>query len=154
MGERSTFQYCTWCFAEIPLDAKVCPDCGTNLDDYARHTPYPDRLIHALHHPLSETRMGAIIALGKQADPHTIGALTDCALEHDGDVIEGLEILHSLSEMPAGHPLLKAGLERLAEQHPAHAVRSRAQNRLQTLFPGEQSPAQQGQEASAPKTSA
>jgi hypothetical protein len=75
--------------------------------------------------------MGAIIALGKQADPHTIGALIDCALEHDGDVIEGLEILHSLAEMPTADPLLKAALQRLAEQHPAHAVRTRAQYLLQ-----------------------
>ncbi len=125
MGERSAFQYCTWCFAEIPLDAKVCPDCGTNLDDYARHTPYPDRLIHALHHPLSETRMGAIIALGKQADPRTIGALTDCALEHDGDVIEALEILRSLAQMP-NVPSLRQALQRLAQDHPAHAVRVKA----------------------------
>ena len=125
MGERSAFQYCTWCFAEIPLDAQVCPDCGTNLDDYARHTPYPDRLIHALHHPLSETRMGAIIALGKQADPRTIGALTDCALEHDGDVIEALEILRSLAQMP-NVPSLRQALQRLAQNHPAHAVRVKA----------------------------
>jgi predicted GNAT family N-acyltransferase len=47
-------------------------------------------------------------------------------------VIEGLEILHSLAEMPAGDPLLKAALQRLAEQHPAHAVRTRAQSLLQT----------------------
>ena len=154
MGERSAFQYCTWCFAEIPLDAQVCPDCGTNLDDYARHTPYPDRLIHALHHPLSETRMGAIIALGKQADPHTIGALADCALEHDGDVIEGLEILHSLAEMPAGDPLLKAALQRLAEQHPAHAVRTRAQSLLQTHCQADKADLQDGQDSSGPKTSA
>ena len=125
MGERSAFQYCIWCFAEIPLDAKVCPDCGTNLDDYARHTPYPDRLIHALHHPLSETRMGAIIALGKQADPRTIGALTDCALEHDGDVIEALEILRSLAQMP-NVPSLRQALQRLAQDNPAHAVRAKA----------------------------
>ena len=126
MGERSALQYCTWCFAEIPLDADVCPDCGTHLNDYARHTPYPDRLIHALRHPLSETRMGAIIALGKQADPRTIGALTDCALDHDGDVIEGLEILRSLAQMPASQAELGRALERLAERHPAHAVRVRA----------------------------
>ncbi len=129
MGERSAFQYCTWCFAEIPLDATVCPDCGTNLDDYARHTPYPDRLIHALHHPLSETRMGAIIALGKRADPLTIGALTDCALDNRGDVIEGLEILHSLAQMPQTPTLVKA-LQRLAQEHPAHAVRVRASDLL------------------------
>ncbi len=133
MGERSAFQYCTWCFAEIPLDVQVCPDCGANLDDYARHTPYPDRLIHALHHPLSETRMGAIIALGKQADPHTIGALADCALEHDGDVIEGLEILHSLAQMPA-NPSLESALRRLASDHPAHAVREHAARQLQSRF--------------------
>ncbi|CUB00269.1 hypothetical protein [Thiomonas bhubaneswarensis] len=134
MGERSSFQYCTWCFAEIPLDAKVCPDCGTNLDDYARHTPYADRLIHALRHPLSETRMGAIIALGKQAQPNTIGALTECAMDNRGDVIESLEILHSLAQMPAC-PALKQALQHLAQNHPAHAVRVKATEMAQKSAP-------------------
>jgi len=125
MGEASRVHYCTWCFAQIPAGTKVCPDCGTNLDEYARRTPYRDRLIHALHHPLSETRMGAIIALGKQADPKTIAALTDCALEHGSDVIEGLEILRSLEHMPAV-PAKVAALQRLATEHAAHAVRTRA----------------------------
>lgn len=135
MGEASQVHYCTWCFAQIPAGTTVCPDCGTNLDDYARRTPYQDRLIHALHHPLSETRMGAIIALGLQADPKTISALTDCALEHDGDVIEGLEILHSLQRMPDG-PARQAALQRLATEHAAHAVRTRAAAMLrQTATP-------------------
>ena len=125
MGEVSTVHYCTWCFAQIAADAAVCPDCGTNLDDYTRHTPYQDRLIHALHHPLSETRMGAIIALGKMADPKTIGALADCAFEHSGDVIEGLELLHSLQHMPVC-AARTAALQRLANDHPAHAVRRHA----------------------------
>jgi HEAT repeat protein len=133
MGEVTLLHYCTWCFAEIPAGTTICPDCGTNLDDYARHTPYQDRLIHALHHPLSETRMAAILALGKQADPKTINALTDCALEHDGDVIEGLEILHSLSLMPTGSPL-KAALQRLASDHPAHAVRMHTARQLESRF--------------------
>jgi HEAT repeat protein len=131
MSETSQVHYCTWCFAQIPAGTVVCPDCGTNLDDYARHTPYQDRLIHALHHPLSETRMGAIIALGKMADPKTIGALVDCAFEHSGDVIEGLELLHSLQHMPRCPERTRA-LQRLACDHPAHAVRSHAAQMLQT----------------------
>jgi hypothetical protein len=134
MGEPTQVHFCTWCFAQIPAGTAVCPDCGTNLDDYARHTSYQDRLIHALHHPLSETRMGAIIALGKQADSLTINALTDCALEHSGDVIEGLEILHSLAQMPQT-PTLAQALQRLAREHPAHAVREHAMRQLQSRFP-------------------
>ena len=123
--------FCPRCHAVIDAHQRRCPHCGADIAFWEAR-PYGERLLDTLRHPLSEARMGAIIALGKQADPHTIGALADCALEHDGDVIEGLEILHSLAEMPAGDPLLKAALQRLAEQHPAHAVRTREQSLLQT----------------------
>ncbi len=128
MSDGPPIHYCTWCFAQIPAGTKVCPDCGTDLDAYARHTPYEDRVLHALHHPLSETRMAAILALGQMADARTADALADCALAHPNDVIQGIEILNSLHHMPAG-PMVSAALKRLAE-HPAHAVRERAQHLL------------------------
>lgn len=67
--------------------------------------------------------MRAIIALGWHGEAEAVPALVDCALRHPIDVIEGLEIVRSLSHIQTHH--LRA-LEVLAENHPAHAVRAAA----------------------------
>lgn len=117
--------FCLWCFAKVPAGTHICPDCGVDMEVYSRTTPYVDRLLHALHHPLSETRMGAIIALGQNANPNTIPALVECAFDHPSDVIQALEILRSLHRMQGGKTW-RAGLMRVATDHPAHAIRQQA----------------------------
>lgn len=66
--------------------------------------------------------MGAILSLGRRADPTAATALTQCALAYPSDVVQALEIVRSLSRLAAGAERT-AALEHLAEHHPAHAVR-------------------------------
>jgi len=87
--------FCPKCYAEIPLNAEICPHCRTSLKDWQEKT-YADRLIAALGHPLSEVRMRAIIALGWRAERGAGKPLADCTLRHPIDVIEGREIVNSL----------------------------------------------------------
>jgi HEAT repeat protein len=88
--------FCPNCYAQIPVDAAICPHCRATLSDWQEKT-YPDRLIDALGHPLSEVRMRAIIALGWRKERAAERPLVDCALRHPIDVIEGLEIFNSLN---------------------------------------------------------
>lgn len=117
-------QFCPGCFALIAADDAICPACGQTVSAFSA-ADYREKLQHALHHPLSEVRMRAIIALGWRGETEAVSALIECALRHPTDVIEGVEIVHSLRqiETKAGH---LRGLATLAERHPAHAVRAAA----------------------------
>lgn len=114
---------CPACFRLIPAGASHCPACGANLAALTDRD-YRDKLLAALAHPLDEVRMRVILALGMRGEPDAAEALADCALRHTVDVVEGLAVVGSLARLgDAGrHALL-----RLAESHPAHAVREAAQ---------------------------
>lgn len=117
-------QYCLECFARIPLEVASCPACGhaTGGDDRTR---FPERLVHALQHPLSEVRMRAIVALGWRASEDASQALADCALRRPVDVNESLAVVTALAQLSAG-PRRAAALRRLAASHAARAVRAAA----------------------------
>ncbi|NIA05059.1 MAG: HEAT repeat domain-containing protein [Proteobacteria bacterium] len=117
--------YCGHCFAEITPEVQQCPFCGIVLQEWAYSLDYETRLIHTLGHPLADVRMRAIIALGKRGDPQAADPLVRCALRHPIDVVEGLEIVAGLRRLRPGGARSKA-LDRLARDHPAHAVRRAA----------------------------
>jgi len=98
---------------------------------------YGDKLLHALHHPLAEVRMRAVIALGLRAEPQTAEALAACALRHRADVVAGIEIVARLCGFADG-PERLAALTRLAG-HPAHAVRVAAGRALAASRTGDDS---------------
>ncbi len=87
-----------------------------------RERDYREALLHALHHPLAEVRMRAIIALGLRGELETADALAEFALRHPTDVVQGLEIVHSLSCV-RDTATRQRTLSSLALRHPAHAVR-------------------------------
>ena len=114
---------CPACFHLIPAGKTRCPACGV---DFAALTArdYRAKLLAALTHPLDDVRMRVILALGLRAEPDAAEALGDCALRHPVDVVEGLAVVGSLARLgDAG----RRALLRLAESHPAHAVREAAQ---------------------------
>lgn len=55
--------YCPKCWEIVNKDQRVCPNCGYELDDFT-HYDYDDKLIAALHHPVSERKMMAAQVLG------------------------------------------------------------------------------------------
>jgi HEAT repeat protein len=120
-------QICPACYRLIPADAHVCPACGADLDAMSGRD-FRVKLLAALHHPLDDVRMRAILALGLRGEPETAEALADCALRHPVDVVEGLAVVDALSHL--GRAGARA-LARLAENHPARGVRDAAQ--LMTL---------------------
>lgn len=127
MSEQPTW-FCPECHAEVDGHDARCPHCGADFAHWAAR-PYGERLIMTLQHPLSEARMGAIIALGKRGDSVAAAALAACALAHPSDVVQGLAIVNALAQMPADTRREAARSTLLA--HPAHAVRSAA-----ALMPG------------------
>lgn len=114
-------QFCPRCFTALPSGVSQCRRCGLDPDAWERDIPYAERLIHALGHPHSEVRMGAIIALGERHETAACPALLHCALVWPSDVVQALEIIRALRGMGASE-----ALERLASEHPAHAVREAA----------------------------
>lgn len=124
-------QFCPRCFTALPENSRQCVRCGLDPDAWERDIPYAERLIHALGHPHSEVRMGAIIALGKRRETAACAALLHCALVWPGDVIQGLEIVRALCAMrPAAEA--EHALARLGDEHPAHAIRTAARIQEQT----------------------
>ena len=117
-------QFCGQCFALFPAAATACPRCGA-LPSRLSERDYQEKLLVALDHPLADVRMRAILAFGLRQQPEVAPALLACALRHPVDVVEGLEIVNSLSRLDHGRPLHSA-LESLATGHPAHAVRAAA----------------------------
>jgi len=51
--------FCPFCWAEGPTDVHICPECGKSLDLW-NQTPFEDRLLHSLNHPITTQRMIAI----------------------------------------------------------------------------------------------
>ncbi|MBU2761499.1 HEAT repeat domain-containing protein [Acidithiobacillus sulfurivorans] len=124
--------YCPLCFAEIPIGVENCPACGRNIEAWERQTPYYGRLIWALKNPHSEVRMGAILSLANQNHAEAAGPLAECALDYPVDVVQGMAILNAIDHLPAGTEKRQA-LEKLI-QHPAHAVRVSAQEKLDHIL--------------------
>ncbi len=117
--------FCIHCFALLPDAATVCPVCGRRTDDTGAGD-YRERLLHALHHPLAEVRMRAIIAIGLRHDRAAADALVACALRNPTDVMEGLQVVETLKIIDDGKPRLPA-LHYLHARHPASAVKQVAQ---------------------------
>jgi hypothetical protein len=113
--------YCMNCFATIPRNAEVCPACGAEVAEFTSRG-YREKLLRALHHPLAEVRMRAVIALGLRRDAEAARDLVECALRHPRDVVEALEIVKSLQLLPAG-TLRDEALRELSLRHPAAVVR-------------------------------
>lgn len=121
-------QLCPNCFADISAVAEVCPACGELLAALSARD-YSEKLIHALAHPLADVRMRAIIALGLRGEAKTAEPLAACALSHSTDVVEGLEVVHSLAMMADGERR-RSALTLLEKRHQARAVRTAAARAL------------------------
>jgi HEAT repeat protein len=120
--------FCPKCYRQIPVDAEVCPYCRTSLYEWAKKT-YSQRLIDALGHPLDDVRMRAIIALGLRGEKVAEQPLIDCALRHQIDILEGLEIVNSL-RLIRDKGSDDTALRTLSVRHPARAVRAAAAESL------------------------
>lgn len=125
--------FCMHCFSMMPRAAAVCPVCGQAAVALTARGNR-EKLVAALHHPLAEVRMRAVIALGLRRDVEAAADLAQCALRQPSDVIEGLEIVKSLRMLPGGQPRYQA-LQDLCEQHPAAVVRVAAMGALAGMPP-------------------
>lgn len=117
-------QYCGECFELFDAGQASCPHCG-NPAAALSYRDYQQKLVHALEHPLADVRMRAIIALGLRGERSAADALVDCALRSPTDLIEGLEVVCSLSRILGAAGDIEP-LHRLASSHPAHAIRAAA----------------------------
>ena len=125
-------QICPACYRLIPADVHACPACGADLDALSARD-YRVKLLAALHHPLDDVRMRAILALGLRGEAETAEALADCALRHPEDVVEGLAVVGALVRLGSAG---RNSLLKLAARAPAHAVRQAARRAADGL-PGE-----------------
>jgi len=124
-------QICLACFQLIPVEERTCPRCGADLAALSARD-YREKLVHALLHPLADIRIRAIIALGWRGETETADALLECALQHPMDVVQGLEIINSLSRMHE-MSIARTTLSILKARHPAHAIREGAARALASL---------------------
>lgn len=123
--------YCPVCAALMGSDAKSCPRCKADIEEWDRKN-FVEKLIGALKHPLTDVRMRAIVVLGKRREKAAEDVLTDCAFAYPKDVVQGIEIVNSLRRIRDGDPPSGA-LEKIAKGHPARAVRKAAEGALSQL---------------------
>ncbi len=116
--------FCMHCFALLPAATVACPVCHRAADE-TDAGDYREKLVNALHHPLADVRMRAIIAIGLRHDKPAADALVACALRNPADVVEGLQIIDTLKIIDDGKPRMTA-LHYLFARHPAGAVKQAA----------------------------
>jgi hypothetical protein len=130
--------FCPSCFAGIDPATRICPACGADVAAW-RGRAYPERLVHALLHPLADVRMTAIDALGRLRAPGAAWALADCAMRHPRDPVQGMAIIHALERLPRDAAWLAA--VRSLREHPvaavARAAAGLAENAGETPAPGD-----------------
>ena len=117
--------FCTVCFREVKQTQQICPYCEVDILDWEKKTPYNERLLHSLQHPIAEVRMSVIISLGNQRQKYSAVPLAHCALEHPKDNVQNLEILRSIEKLPLGRERDSAVL--LLRKHPSRIIRRQAQ---------------------------
>ncbi|NJP06762.1 MAG: HEAT repeat domain-containing protein [Chloroflexaceae bacterium] len=122
--------YCPSCFVKIPREERQrpCPSCGTDAGQWQHQHTFVERMIHALQHPNPETRMMSIITLGNRRQVEAILPLTECAMGVSSDVIQSLQIVKSLIDMPECTE--KTTALHMLTDHRASAVRRRVQEYL------------------------
>ncbi|MEL6204875.1 MAG: zinc ribbon domain-containing protein [Pseudomonadota bacterium] len=125
--------FCPNCFEKVAPNTQTCPSCGVDIPSFGKDMTYEARLIHALHHPIDETRMGAIIALGQRHTVHAAVPLADLAFRWPKDVWQALEIIRALHKMPIVAEV-ESALIRLATEHPARPVRTTADHVREEMF--------------------
>lgn len=113
-----------YCFARVLEDDRICPYCCQDIQEWEQKKTYATRLVQALRHPIDEVRMGAIISLGNQADPHTATALVECAYRFPTMVPQNLQILASLLQFPSS-PERDIAFN-LLSKHPSRMIAKRA----------------------------
>jgi predicted amidophosphoribosyltransferase len=116
-------QYCGECFALFEAARDLCPHCGAIASRLSSRN-YDEKLLSALHHPLADVRLRAVIAIGRRARADLAPALVELALRHPTDVVQGLEIIDSLLRIARRNAAAFAALERLVREHPADVVRN------------------------------
>jgi len=116
--------FCMNCFALMAIGNEVCSSCGASVTALSGRD-FHDKLLRALNHPLGEVRARAIVALGMRGDDDAADALVNCALRHESDTVEGLNVVRSLRGIRGGWRSLVA-LHQIRSEHPAVAVREAA----------------------------
>jgi hypothetical protein len=113
--------FCPSCFQKVSKGIKICPFCATNISRWEENTTYEEQLVHALLHPISEVRMGAIISLGNKKYQEAAIPLAECALEYPSDIVQNLEILRSIGSLLDSGP--KRSAIKLLQSHPSSIIR-------------------------------
>lgn len=95
--------YCPACFTEVINEAKICPVCNTNFEQWKqKNTDLTDldKFIHSLKHPQFNVRQISIKNLGNQPNSKAAIPLAECALAHPDDIWQGCEIIKTLRKFP------------------------------------------------------
>ncbi len=113
--------FCPSCFHKVSKEIKVCPFCGIDISRWEENATYEEQLVHALRHPISEVRIGAIISLGNKKCQEAAIPLAECALEYPNDIVQNLEILRSIGSLSDSEPR-RSAVQRL-KSHPSSIIR-------------------------------
>lgn len=89
--------FCPNCFAEIEENARTCPHCQFHLDQWD-NLDYDHKLIAAIHHKETFTRMRAVYLLGERKTLAAIEPLKAAFLASDDPYFKA-EILTALMKI-------------------------------------------------------
>jgi len=123
----SVTYFCPSCWSEVGT-ATICPDCGTDLQDFSGRS-YEEKLIIALRHPEPTVPIRAASILGELRSQAAVEPLIDVATSVDDPYIQeaAVEALGRIGDIRA-----ISCLDRLSREG-AVRVRAAAERALKNL---------------------
>ena len=103
--------FCPFCGRESPDDENTCPRCGKSLEHW-RDSPFDEKLLLTLHHPICEHRMMSIQLLGHRKYQKAVPVFASM-IETEKDVYALREIAFALARIDT--PESRRVLEQLKE---------------------------------------
>ncbi len=113
---------CPMCWRTVAADARVCAECGADLDALDQRT-YHEKLVGALAHPDRETVMRVAGVLAARRDPSAIPALARALSRYDAEPHLVVALVHALARFD--DPRARKAIEG-ALGHKSFMVRSEA----------------------------
>ncbi|MGB9800256.1 MAG: HEAT repeat domain-containing protein [Thermanaerothrix sp.] len=113
--------YCPHCWHTLEGKATLCPYCGYDLSEF-ESLSYPQKLIHALHHPIPERRVIAAQVLGELGAAEALPAfeaLLDKLQDEQYDYYLLRAVLEAVARIPDPR---RVALLRRATHHPADLI--------------------------------
>ncbi len=93
-ADKNFVFFCPFCWNPVPQEAKICPSCNANIENFTK-LPYDIKLIIALAHPIADYRITALNVI-KAKNIHTAKAFIKSLILNDDNPMVVQSALNTL----------------------------------------------------------